>query len=139
MSKNLWISLIATIVILISIALVLLLILVPQSSEHLTGVSYNEITKSDYTYVDNKYDPQKAENWEMHEVNASDIRNGKVEGTYVPGNTNPFTPPEQITIYNEPGFVDKDGNTYVPEGSTSTNNGSTSGGSSNTSNPSTTK
>ena len=139
MSKNLWIALIATIVILVSLVLVLILVLVPRTSEHLTVVTYDEISKSDYTYVDNKYDPQKEENWEMHEVNASDIRNGKVQGEYVPGNSNPFTPPEQITIYNEPGYVDENGNTYVPDGSTSTNNGSTNGGSNNTSNPSTSK
>ena len=127
MSKNQVITLILTIIILISLALVLLLILVPQTSEHITGITYDEIAKTDYTYTDSKYDPQKEENWEMHEVNASDIRAGKTQGTYVPGNTNPFTPPDQITIYNEPGFVDENGNTYYPSGSTSGNNGNTSG------------
>jgi len=121
-SKNLWITLIATIIGLISLALALMLLLVPQTSSYITGVTYDEISKNDYTYEDTKYDPQKEENWEMHEVNASDIRAGKNQGTYVPGNTNPFTPKDQITIYNEPGYVDSNGNTYSPSGS----NGNTS-------------
>lgn len=128
MSKNLWITLIGIVIGIVSLALVLMLLLVPEPSSYITGVTYDEIAKNDYTYKDTKYDPQKEENWEMHEVNSSDIRDGQNKGTYVPGNTNPFTPPGDLTIYNEPGFVDEDGNTYSPEDSgTNGNTGSNSG------------
>lgn len=120
MSKNSWITLIAIVIILVSLALVLMLILVPQTSQYITGVTYDEISRSDYTYEDLKYDPQKEENWEMHEINASDVKKGESNGTYDPGNTNPFTPAGDITIYNEPGYVDENGNTA---GSSSTRPG----------------
>lgn len=124
MSKNSWITLIAIVIILISLALVLMLILVPQSTSYITGVTYDKISKDEYTYEDTKYDPQKEENWEMHEVNASDIRNGQSTGTYIPGNANPFTPKNEITIYNEPGYVDSNGNTLNGSSSnTGTSNG----------------
>lgn len=118
MSKNSWITLIAIVIILVSLALVLMLILVPQTSQYITGVTYDEISKSEYTYEDTKYDPQKEENWEMHEINSSDVNRGEKNGTYDPGKTNPFTPDGDITIYNEPGFVDGNGNSYSPDNST---------------------
>lgn len=121
MSKNSWITLIAIVVILVSLALVLMLILVPQTSQYITGVTYDEISRGDYTYEDSKYDPQKEENWEMYEINASDVKKGENSGTYDPGKTNPFTPDGDITIYNEPGYVDENGNT-AGSGSTSSGN-----------------
>lgn len=105
MSKNTWITLITIIIVLVSLALVLLLILIPQSSEYLTGINYDAISKNEYSYEDTKYDPQKEENWEMHEVETADITKGTTTGSYVPGNINPFTPKDDITIYNEPGYT----------------------------------
>lgn len=121
MSKNSWITLIAIVIILISLALVLMLILVPQTSPYITGVTYDQIVRNEYTYEDSKYDPQKEENWEMHEINASDVKSGESTGTYDPGKTNPFTPEGDITIYNEPGHVDENGNT-ANSGSTGSQN-----------------
>lgn len=118
MSKNAWITLISIVVVLVSLALVLMLILIPQSKSYITGITYDNVEKSNYTYEDTKYDPQKEENWEMHETNSSQIREGEVKGSYDPGNINPFTPKGDITIYNEPG---------ASIGTGSTGNGSTSG------------
>lgn len=123
MSKNAWITLISIVVVLVSLALVLMLILVPQSKSYITGVAYDNIEKNDFKYEDTKYDPQKEENWEMHETNSSQIRNGQVKGYYEPGNINPFTPKGEVTIYNEPGY---NPGTTTNGGSTN-GNGSTSG------------
>lgn len=120
MSKNAWITLISVVVVLVSLALVLMLILVPQSNSYITGIEYDSVEKTQFTYEDTKYDPQKEENWEMHETNSSQIREGEVTGSYDPGNINPFTPKGDITIYNEPG---------ASVGSGSTSSGSASGGS----------
>lgn len=122
MSKNAWITLISIVVVLVSLALVLMLILIPQSKSYFTGVAYDSVEKNDFTYEDTKYDPQKEENWEMHETNSAQIREGEVKGSYDPGNINPFTPKGDITIYNEPGAIISGGTT----------NGSTGGSSSGT-------
>lgn len=118
MNKNAWITLISIVVVLVSLALILMLILIPQSKSYITGVAYDNVKKEDFTYEDTKYDPQKEENWEMHETNSSQIREGEVKGEYDPGNINPFTPKGDITIYNEPGAI---------IGTGSTGNGSTNG------------
>lgn len=120
MSKNAWITLISIVVVLVSLALVLMLILVPQSKSYITGIEYDSVEKTKFTYEDTKYDPQKEENWEMHETNSAQIREGEVKGSYDPGNVNPFTPKGDITIYNEPS---------ASIGSGSTSNGSTTGSS----------
>lgn len=120
MSKNAWITLISIVVVLVSLALVLMLILVPQSQSYITGIAYDNVQKNSFTYEDTKYDPQKEENWEIHEANSSQIREGEVKGIYDPGNINPFTPKGDITIYNESG---------ASIGTGSTGNGSTSGSS----------
>lgn len=121
MSKNAWITLISIVVVLVSLALVLMLILIPQSKSYITGVAYDSVEKGNFTYEDTKYDPQKEENWEMHETNSSQIREGEVKGSYDPGNINPFTPKGDITIYNEPG---------ASIGGDSSSSGSTGGSSS---------
>lgn len=124
MSKNAWIALISIVVVLVSLALVLMLILIPQSQSYVTGIAYDNVEKSDFTYEDTKYDPQKEENWEIHETNASQVREGQVKGQYDPGNINPFTPKGDISIYNEPGF--QQGSTGT---GTSTSTGNNSGSS----------
>ncbi|MBR5227816.1 MAG: hypothetical protein IKV94_04170 [Clostridia bacterium] len=123
MSKNLWITLAIVLVIVVALALVLMMILIPPSAPIVTGISYDSIVKTDFTYTDTKYDPQKEENWEMHEIENADITSGINSGIYDPGNTNPFTPKGDLNIYNEPGYVDENGNTL---GGSS---GSTTGGS----------
>ncbi len=118
MSKNAWITLISIVVVLVSLALVLMLILIPQSQSYITGITYDKVKKTDFTYEDTKYDPQKEENWEMHETNSSQVRDGQVKGQYEPGNINPFTPKGDVTIYNEPSAI---------IGTDATGSGSTSG------------
>lgn len=125
MSKNAWITLISIVVVLVSLALVLMLILVPQSKSYITGIEYDSVEKTQFTYEDTKYDPQKEENWEMHETNSAQIREGEVKGSYDPGNVNPFTPKGDITIYNEPGA--SIGNGSTSNGSTTSSSKPTTG------------
>ena len=89
MSKNLWITLIA--IVIISIVLVALLILVPQGGSTIINV-YDEnssFEKSDYTYTQSKDISEDAMK-EIYTVTSEDIKEGKSSKLYNQGNVNPF-------------------------------------------------
>lgn len=113
MSKNTLIIIISIVVAMLSLALVLLLILIPQVKPiNLDLTSDGEqINKLDYTYSPNK------ENIDTNLMQEYVVTDGKVisgirQKNYVPGNDNPFSPPEDVTDptvdpYDEDDAADK--------------------------------
>lgn len=97
MSKNTTIILISCIAIIFVIALVLLLVFIPQIKPTTTGISneYEKINKSDYTY-DPLNKNMEAELTEEYSVTESEVNSGLKTRSYIPGNDNPFTPPKDL-------------------------------------------
>lgn len=100
MGKKAWIVFSVVCVSIIAIALVLMLVLVPQSKN--AGIqtnAYESIAKQEYTFSGTKTaDKLKKE----YNVTSNDVENGKNTDKYEEGNINPFTPKSEVTIYNEP-------------------------------------
>lgn len=105
MGKKAWIVFGVVCVSIVAIALVLMLVLVPQVKS--TGIqtnAYESIAKQDYTFSGTKTaDKLKKE----YNVTANDVEKGKKTDKYEEGNINPFTPKSEVTIYNEPTMKDE--------------------------------
>lgn len=91
MSKNSWIMFGMVAVVLISIFLVALLILVPQSNPIVvSGIEeYKSITEADFTYTSSK-DISGENLKETYSITSEDVNEGKASKVYKPGNTDPF-------------------------------------------------
>ncbi len=91
MSKNLWLSVAAVVVVLISITLIVLLILLPQESptQGTAGKEYNQISKQEYIYTPTKGITEGAL-VEEYRVGTESVREGKADKNYTPGNSDPF-------------------------------------------------
>ncbi len=76
-----------------------MLVLVPQtkSSGIQTG-NYESLAKQDYTFTGTELEKLKKD----YGVTQSDVDKGKKTDKFDDGNINPFTPPSEVTIYNEP-------------------------------------
>lgn len=97
MSKNTLIIIVSIVVVMFSIALVLLLILIPQvkpiSSDLIN--KYEQINKLDYTYIPTK-DDIDINLIQEYNVTEGKIISGIRNKNYLPGNDNPFSPPSDV-------------------------------------------
>lgn len=99
MGKKAWIVFGFVCVIVIAVALVLMLVLVPQVKGNGTlAGNYEELAKQDYTFSAEQIRELKQE----YKVTQSDVNSGKKTDKFDDGNINPFTPQNEVTIYNEP-------------------------------------
>ncbi len=91
MSRNSWITFGAVAIVIISMVLVALLILVPQSRPVSDGVinEYEKISDSEYSYTQSK-DISEENMKETYSVTSEDINVGKSSKLYKQGNTDPF-------------------------------------------------
>ena len=104
MNKKTWITfgIVWAVVVLCIIVLLILLIPQPEGASSST-VKYEAIARENYTFSGNTTDTLKKE----YSVTANDVNKGKDTNKYKEGNINPFTPKEQVTIYNEPTYKPK--------------------------------
>lgn len=99
MGKKAWITFAIICVVLVILVLVAMLVLVPQvKSSGVTVDAYQKIAKQEYTFNDSNTDSLKKE----YTVTTSKVEKGLKTDKYEEGNINPFTPPSEVTIYNEP-------------------------------------
>lgn len=111
MGKKAWIAFGIVCFIVIILVLVLMLVLVPQVNHSTiqTG-EYQKIAKQDYTYT---AETSKLE--QEYSVTSKDVQTGIKTNKYEEGNINPFTPKEEVTIYNEPTLKNEGSTTLTPE------------------------
>ena len=99
MGKKAWIIFGLMCVIIVGIALVLMIVLVPQVKSSVGLVNeYNAIAKQEYAYSAERVESLKHE----YTINSNDVEKGLKTNKYDEGDINPFTPNNQVTIYNEP-------------------------------------
>ena len=101
MGKKAWVIFGVVCIVIIAIALVLLLVLVPQIKS--TGVQageYKQLEKQNYTFSGEEI----AKLTQQYTVTEKDVNSGKKNDVFEDGNINPFTPPTDISIYNEPTY-----------------------------------
>lgn len=125
MGRNSWIMFGMVAIVIISILLVALLILVPQS-EPVVDASMNEyesIVESDYSYTQSKDISQEAMK-ETYSITTEDVKEGKAAKLYRQGNTDPFAESSSTTTN---GSTTNNGNN---QGSGSENSGTTNNGAS---------
>lgn len=91
MGRNSWIMFGMVAVVIISLLLVALLILVPQSRPVSDGVAkeYEGISESEYSYTQSK-DISEETMKETYSITSEDIKEGKASKLYKQGNTDPF-------------------------------------------------
>lgn len=104
MKTRAWIILASITVVLIAIAMIALIVFVPQSKALFESedTEYDNVSKYDYTAV---IDKDRTPNSETYSVTESIVNEGIADDDYIPGNSNPFTPSSELTIYNEPSLV----------------------------------
>ena len=98
MGKKAWLAFSIICVLIIVSALLLMILLIPETPYTEVEVGgYQNIAKQEYTFNDaiNKLENE-------HKVTSKDVEKGKKTDKYEEGNINPFTPKEDVTIYNEP-------------------------------------
>lgn len=123
MGRNSWIMFGMVAIVIISILLVALLILVPQS-EPIVDASmdeYESIVESDYSYTQSKDISQEAMK-ETYSITTEDVKEGKAAKLYRQGNTDPFAESSSTTSN---GATTNNGNN---QGSGSENSGTTNNG-----------
>lgn len=123
MGRNSWIMFGMVAIVIISILLVALLILVPQS-EPVVDASmdeYESIVESDYSYTQSKDISQEAMK-ETYSITTEDVKEGKAAKLYRQGNTDPFAESSSTTTN---GSTTNNGNNQSSgsENSGTTNNG----------------
>lgn len=91
MGRNSWIMFGMVAIVIISILLVALLILVPQSQPIAEGIvdDYEKISESEYSYTQSKDISEEAMK-ETYSITSEDIKEGKASKLYKQGNTDPF-------------------------------------------------
>jgi len=97
--KKAWIVFGVLCVVVVAAALVLMLVLVPQSKA--SGVqteAYEALKKEEYAFDGNTISTLN----KQYGITSADVSNGKKNNKYEEGNINPFTPSSEVTIYNEP-------------------------------------
>lgn len=116
MGRNSWITFGAVAIVIISIVLVALLILVPQSRPVSDGVikEYEKISDSEYSYTQSK-DISEEKMKETYSVTSEDINEGKSSKLYKQGNTDPFADVKgQTPSNNNTGTNKNNNNTVTP-------------------------
>ena len=112
MAKNGWIIFAIVCIVVIAVALVLMLLLVPQVKS--TGIQvgqYEELAKQDYTFSGSEI----AKLTQQYGITQSDVNKGKKTDKFDDGNINPFTPPSEVNVYNEPTKENEDGSPLTPD------------------------
>ena len=101
MGRNSWITFGIVAVVIISIVLVALLILVPQSNPVTIDIydDYKTLNKSEYTYTSSKDISEEAMK-ETYTITSEDINEGKASKIYKQGNTDPFAAASDGTTNN---------------------------------------
>lgn len=127
MSRNSWIYLIFMVAMFVTLAVVLVILFLPKTEEFETSVMYDKLLESEYKYTETKKDPSKEEAKEEYEVSLSDIKNAQNKNEYIPGNINPFSPKQDVTIYTEPSLLEGNGSTTGGNLGSGAGTGSTSG------------
>ena len=100
MKKREWIIYISITVAVFVMGALGILMLVPQIESYSElPETYVEINKGEYTFDDsvNKNTLSKE-----YDINSKDVSQGLKQDKYDEGNINPFTPNNEVTIYNEP-------------------------------------
>lgn len=98
MGKKAWIIFSIICVAVVVAVLVGMLVLVPQVKHSGTQTDeYKNIAKQEYTFSG---DTSTLE--QKYTVTSKDVEQGKKTDKYEEGNINPFTPKNEVTIYNEP-------------------------------------
>ena len=123
MGRNSWIMFGMIAIVIISILLVALLILVPQSEPIVDANmdDYESIVESDYSYTQSKDISQEAMK-ETYSITTEDVKEGKAAKLYRQGNTDPFAESSSTTTN---GATTNNGNN---QGSGSENSGTTNNG-----------
>lgn len=126
MSRNSWIMFGMIAIVIISIVLVALLILVPQSGPiGNAGIEeYEAIDPSEFSYTQSKDISQEAMK-ETYSVTTEDVKEGKASKLYKQGNTDPFADPSTSENTNT------NGNTNIGNANNGTNGGSNTAGNGN--------
>lgn len=140
MGRNSWIMFGMVAIVIISIVLVALLILVPQS-EPIASVSleeYETIDHSDYSYTQSK-DITKEAMKETYSVTTEDVKEGKASKLYKQGNTDPFADVQSSTNNSSNGTTNNNTNNTTTNsnnanGTTNSNSSSASGNGSSSNN-----
>ena len=114
MGRNSWIMFGMVAVVIISILLVALLILVPQSQPITNGNidDYESISESEYSYTQSK-DITEETMKETYSITSEDIKEGKASKVYKQGNTNPFADVASEGTGNTTGTGSGSGNSNV--------------------------
>lgn len=141
MSRNSWIMFGMVAIVLISIVLVALLILVPQSEPiaDLSLEEYENIDPSDYSYTQSK-DITKEAMKETYSVTTEDVKEGKASKLYKQGNTDPFAEVQSSTNNSSNGTTNNNTNNNTTtssnnaNGTTNSNSSSASGNGSSSNN-----
>lgn len=111
MGKKAWIVFGIICVVVVVVALVLMLVLVPQVKQNVSQVGeYESIAKQEYTFNGSITKLEKE-----YEVTSKDVENGKKKDKYEEGNINPFTPKNEVTIYNEPTLKNEGATELTPD------------------------
>lgn len=122
MGRNSWIMFGMVAIVIISIVLVALLILVPQS-EPIASVSleeYETIDHSDYSYTQSK-DITKEAMKETYSVTTEDVKEGKASKLYKQGNTDPFADVQSSTNNSSNGTTNNNTNNNTTTSSNNSN------------------
>lgn len=128
MSRNSWIYLIFMVALFVTLAVVLVILFLPKTEEFETTVMYDKILDDEYKYTNAKTDPSTAEPDEVpYEVTQNDIKKAQNKNEYIPGNINPFSPKQDVTIYTEPSLAGNSGSTTGGNLGSGTGTGSASG------------
>ncbi len=134
MGRNSWIMFGMIAIVIMSILLVALLILVPQSRPITSGVGedYEAITQSEFSYTQSK-DISTDAMKETYSITTEDIEEGKSSKLYKQGNTDPFV---DKSISNNSGNTSTGGssNTGSSGGNTNTSGSNNTNTNTNTNN-----
>lgn len=88
-----------------------MLLLVPQVQYSGTQTEeYQNIAKQEYTFSGSVSELEKE-----YSVTESAVEKDKKADKYEEGNINPFTPPKEVTIYNEPTLRNEGSTTLTPD------------------------
>lgn len=99
MGKKAWIIFGVVCVVIVSLALVCMLVFVPQvKSAGVQAGEYKEIAKQEYTFSGDTINKLT----HQYGITQKDVNKGKQTDKFDDGNINPFTPKSEVTIYNEP-------------------------------------
>lgn len=111
MGKKAWIVFSIICVLVVVTVLVLMLALVPQAQYIGTQSNeYQNIAKQEYTFGGSISELKKE-----YSVTSKDVETGKKKDKFEEGNINPFTPKNEVTIYNEPTLKNEGSTELTPD------------------------